>query len=69
MQEERKTRCPTCGAYNHGVQTHCLLCQAELPAENSAVASPATVSPQFCTACGAALKEGQHFCTECGKKR
>jgi len=69
MQEEKKTRCPACGAYNHGVQTHCLVCQAELTAGEVPAAVSATAAPQFCTACGASLKEGQNFCTDCGVKR
>ena len=69
MQEEKKKRCPACGAYNHGVQTHCLLCQAELTAGNAPAADPAAPAPSFCTACGAPLNEGQKFCTECGQKR
>jgi NMD protein affecting ribosome stability and mRNA decay len=69
MQEEKKTLCPACGAFNHGVQTHCLLCQAELPAGNIPAATPATPVHQFCTACGASLNKGQNFCTACGKKR
>lgn len=69
MQEEKRIRCPACGAHNHGVQTHCLLCRAELKLESASEASPVTPEPQFCTNCGAPLKAGQNFCTECGIKR
>lgn len=69
MQEDKKTRCLACGAYNHGVQTHCLVCQAELVVGDAPAAAPSTAAPKFCTACGTSLKEGLKFCTNCGMKR
>jgi hypothetical protein len=69
MQEERKIECPACGAYNHGVQTHCLLCKAALGASEVPAPEPIEHTPAFCTNCGAALKPEQHFCTSCGQQR
>ena len=54
MQEDKKTRCLACGAHNHGVQTHCLVCQAELVVGDAPAAAPSTAAPKFCTACGTA---------------
>lgn len=64
--------CPACGAINIGTQTHCLRCQAPLPAAGAAhqpeLSQPSTAGPTFCTQCGARLGAGMRFCTNCGHR-
>jgi uncharacterized OB-fold protein len=69
MQEEKKVHCPACGGYNHGIQTHCLMCKAELPSQVEAAPVPVSSASTNCTHCGAVLAPEQKFCTTCGTKR
>lgn len=69
MYEEKKLICPSCGGYNFGIQTHCLLCKAPLPSQVEKAPTPISSASNMCAVCGAAIKPGQKFCTNCGAKR
>ncbi len=69
MQEEQKTQCPECGAFNFGIQTSCLVCHAELTVESPPEQPPAKETLLLCKNCGEPLKVGKSFCTQCGTKR
>jgi predicted nucleic acid-binding Zn ribbon protein len=69
MQEEKKCICPSCGGYNFGVQTHCLMCKAPLPSQVVKAPEPISSAASACKVCGAALKPEQKFCTNCGAQR
>lgn len=68
----RHAVCRQCGAANIGTQTHCLLCQALLPAaempQEPEPSQPASPGYRFCTQCGTRLEEGKRFCTNCGHR-
>ena len=67
----RRTVCPQCGATNVGAHPRCLLCQAALPSASESMPpsqpSPARPARKCCVQCGAALKPGRPFCTNCGQ--
>lgn len=69
MNEEKKIRCPACGGYNFGIQIHCLMCKAPLPSQVQSAPAPVASVSSACAECGAALKPGQKFCTNCGTKQ
>jgi hypothetical protein len=69
MQEQKKVNCPACGGFNYGIQTHCLLCKAELPSQVDAAPAPVSSASGKCANCSAPLTPEQKFCTTCGTKR
>ena len=74
MKVVRKRNCPQCGAVNHGIQTSCLMCSADLdtPKPKQQARRPQQqkrrTQQRFCNNCGTKLALDLKFCTECGTK-